>query len=333
MTDRLDPATADRLIGGTLDPSDAPPGYAPVVDLLRTLRAGSSREDLAREAETVAAMARALDAQSRVSLEVPDVKARRSRALVPQDAKFAELGPADVKRAGDGDVRTPSAPPMPIRTPAPPATLDRVAWAGAPTGGLRRTLGLAVAGRRGERRRPLRARMAALATALLILGTGGAAAAGVLPAPVQKAVSKTLHMVGIHVPTGEPKESDDRGTGSSDDPAQEPSEQTPAPGSSGATASQHGKEVSRTAHETETGGRQHGEAVSRVARNGHGKGPQDKGSAGQGKSASHRQDGGHAQAHSSGSSGGPGASDSHSAGRGSTGSGHRTSEHGHSSGH
>jgi hypothetical protein len=56
----LDSDTADRLLAGLVAPEDAPPGYGRVVQLLEAASAEASSEELAREPETVAAMAAAL---------------------------------------------------------------------------------------------------------------------------------------------------------------------------------------------------------------------------------------------------------------------------------
>ena len=53
----LDSDTADRLLAGLVAAEDAPPGYGPVVRLLEAASAEASSEELAREPETVAAMA------------------------------------------------------------------------------------------------------------------------------------------------------------------------------------------------------------------------------------------------------------------------------------
>jgi hypothetical protein len=52
----LDADTADRLLAGSVAPEDAPPGYGPLVRLLEIASAEASPKELAREAETVAAM-------------------------------------------------------------------------------------------------------------------------------------------------------------------------------------------------------------------------------------------------------------------------------------
>ena len=56
----LDTDTADRLLAGSVAPEDAPPGYGRVVRLLEVASAETSSEELAREPETVAALAAAL---------------------------------------------------------------------------------------------------------------------------------------------------------------------------------------------------------------------------------------------------------------------------------
>jgi hypothetical protein len=56
----LDTDSADRLLAGSVAPEDAPPGYGPVVRLLEAASAEAVSEELAREAETVAAMKAAL---------------------------------------------------------------------------------------------------------------------------------------------------------------------------------------------------------------------------------------------------------------------------------
>jgi hypothetical protein len=61
----LDSDTADRLLAGLVAPEGAPAGYGRVVRLLEAASAEASSEELAREPETVAAMAAAL--RSRVN--------------------------------------------------------------------------------------------------------------------------------------------------------------------------------------------------------------------------------------------------------------------------
>jgi hypothetical protein len=70
----LDSDTADRLLAGLVAPAAAPAGYGQVVRLLDAASAEASSEELAREPETVAAMAAAL--RSRVRLNA--ASARRS---------------------------------------------------------------------------------------------------------------------------------------------------------------------------------------------------------------------------------------------------------------
>ena len=55
-----DSDTADRLLAGLVSPEDAPVGYGQVVRLFEAASAEASSEELAREAETVAAMSVAL---------------------------------------------------------------------------------------------------------------------------------------------------------------------------------------------------------------------------------------------------------------------------------
>jgi hypothetical protein len=50
----LDDDTADRMLLGLLEPGDAPPGYAPVVLLVRALRAPADARELAAEHDAVA---------------------------------------------------------------------------------------------------------------------------------------------------------------------------------------------------------------------------------------------------------------------------------------
>jgi hypothetical protein len=56
----LDSDTADRLLAGLVAPEGAPAGYGPVVRLFEAASAETLSEELAREPETVAAMAAAL---------------------------------------------------------------------------------------------------------------------------------------------------------------------------------------------------------------------------------------------------------------------------------
>jgi hypothetical protein len=69
-----DSDTADRLLAGLVSPEDAPVGYGQVVRLLEAASAEASNEELAREFETVAAMAVAL--RPRISRHA--VSSRRS---------------------------------------------------------------------------------------------------------------------------------------------------------------------------------------------------------------------------------------------------------------
>jgi hypothetical protein len=51
----LDEETADRLLGGRLDPADAPPAYAPVARLVKAATSPATPEELAGEAAAIAA--------------------------------------------------------------------------------------------------------------------------------------------------------------------------------------------------------------------------------------------------------------------------------------
>ncbi|HEX6312678.1 MAG TPA: hypothetical protein VF152_13770 [Acidimicrobiia bacterium] len=53
----LDDATAERLLGGTLAPDDAPPGFAAVAEALAAARAAPRPEELARESDAQKAFA------------------------------------------------------------------------------------------------------------------------------------------------------------------------------------------------------------------------------------------------------------------------------------
>jgi hypothetical protein len=53
----LDDATVDRLFSGVIEPDEAPSGYAEVASLFKAASSAPSRLEMAREAETVAAMA------------------------------------------------------------------------------------------------------------------------------------------------------------------------------------------------------------------------------------------------------------------------------------
>jgi hypothetical protein len=61
MQTELDPDTAERIVVGAVAPDDAPPGYAEVTVLLRSLTLPGFANELARERETVQAMAAVLD--------------------------------------------------------------------------------------------------------------------------------------------------------------------------------------------------------------------------------------------------------------------------------
>jgi hypothetical protein len=97
----LDSDTADRLLAGSVAPEDAPPGYGRVVRLLEAASAEPSSEELAREAETVAAMKAALCspvhrnvASSRRSLMPFALSRPRLTAVVVAAAFAASVGMA-----------------------------------------------------------------------------------------------------------------------------------------------------------------------------------------------------------------------------------------------
>ncbi len=90
--------------------------------------------------------------------------------------------------------------------------------------------------RRGRRRGLTRRRLAVLGLAAVLMLTGGLAAAGVLPAPVQDAIANVAGHLGLHVP-----------------PADLPKQTT------------HGNEVSHTARSTPAEGCEKGARVSEVA--------------------------------------------------------------------
>src|SRR5436309_246993 len=60
----LDQDTMDRLLTGTVDPDDAPPGYAEVARTLRTAGTAPTPAELAREGEAVAMIAGAVRSHS-----------------------------------------------------------------------------------------------------------------------------------------------------------------------------------------------------------------------------------------------------------------------------
>jgi hypothetical protein len=319
MRNSFDPETAERLLRGELRPADAPRGLVDIAELFEALRAPVTTTALPGEAVTVAAMARAIETAG----SVHDVKFAgvQTEALDSHDVTVHDVkaSPTDVKRAPTpGDVWAAPPPPTPIRTPAPSPTLDRMAWVSERhTSPWRRALQPVLAKSWGERRRPLKARVAALATAAMLLSTGGAAAAGALPGPLQAAVSKTLRVVGIHVPSGrEPEDSTDSRT--------PPVAESTPPSATTPPAAQHGKDVSDTARNTDAKGREHGREVSDVARDGHGKGPGAEHGRKGGNSEGHRQDGDHSQ-RSKGQSHRP--SDPGTSGHRDPGSGSGSSDH------
>jgi hypothetical protein len=290
MRTPLDPRTADRLLSRALGPDDVPPGLEEVARTVSALRAPMRGAVVPGEHSTVAAMAHAIEG----AVPLHDVKfvGTRTDAMEPQDVKLHDVKATtvhDVKRApAPRDAWEAPPPPAPIRMPLPAPGLDRTAWAGQdPRSAWRRILQPVLSKSWGERRRPLKARVAALATAAMLLSTGGAAAAGALPGPLQTVASRVLHAVGIHVPSG------GDGDGSSQDgsvPATAPTTEPTAP-----APSQHGTDVSRAAHDSDARGREHGRDVSGVARNGHGKGPGPGLGPNGGASQHHRQDGAHAK--------------------------------------
>src|SRR4051794_21344819 len=83
----LDEHTADRLLSGVLAPEDAPPGYGGVAMLLQAAALPPTQEELARCAQTVAAMAGAVvvttptNGSTNGSKAVPFVRARRRAGL------------------------------------------------------------------------------------------------------------------------------------------------------------------------------------------------------------------------------------------------------------
>lgn len=94
----LDPGTAERLLSGAVAPEDAPPGYGSVVRLLDAASAESSPEELAREGETVEAIAAA------VRPSAPSVSTPR-RKLMPfalRRPRFALAGLAAALAATGG---------------------------------------------------------------------------------------------------------------------------------------------------------------------------------------------------------------------------------------
>src|SRR4051812_31816023 len=87
----LDEHTADRLLSGVLAPEDAPPGYGGVVMLLQAAALPPTQQELARCADTVAAMAGAVvltvptngstNGHTNGSKAAPFVRARRRAGL------------------------------------------------------------------------------------------------------------------------------------------------------------------------------------------------------------------------------------------------------------
>jgi hypothetical protein len=126
----LDRETAERMLSGLVEPDDAPPGYAEVTRVLRTVAAPPERSSAHREAWAVAAAHEVLTEE---------------RMLHP------------------------------IRT-----------------------------GRSSMRSNYVRAKVIGLVTAGTLVGTGGMAMAGVLPAPAQDAVAKVFATAGITIPSGHP---------------------------------------------------------------------------------------------------------------------------------
>src|SRR4026207_2313067 len=62
----LDLAKADRLLGGTVAPEDAPPGYANVARLLESAAAEPTADELSRETEGGAVPAPAVPSSSSI---------------------------------------------------------------------------------------------------------------------------------------------------------------------------------------------------------------------------------------------------------------------------
>jgi len=67
----LDLDTADRLLAGTVAPEDAPPGYANVARLLESAAAEPTADQLSRETEVVAMVARAVRSSSSIHTASP----------------------------------------------------------------------------------------------------------------------------------------------------------------------------------------------------------------------------------------------------------------------
>jgi hypothetical protein len=67
----LDLDTADRLLAGTVAPEDAPPGYANVARLLESAAAEPTADQLSRETEVVAMVARAVRSSSSIHTTSP----------------------------------------------------------------------------------------------------------------------------------------------------------------------------------------------------------------------------------------------------------------------
>jgi hypothetical protein len=126
---------------------------------------------------------------------------------------------------------------------------------------------------RPARVRAMRSRFAARTAAVaatFVAATGGLAAAGALPGPVQRAVSHAASEVGVHLPEGT---NGVPGAGDENDPSN--NHGTPGGGSdnSGSNAGNtptshpdnHGGEVSAVAHDDSQSGCDHGHAVAATA--------------------------------------------------------------------
>src|SRR5438309_9065134 len=91
----IDEQTADRLLSGVLAPEDAPPGFGDVARFLQAARTPPAPQELARCADTVAAMAGAI-VTANTTVPVPSVGTGRragvSRLLRPRIAATLAAG-------------------------------------------------------------------------------------------------------------------------------------------------------------------------------------------------------------------------------------------------
>ena len=101
----LDDATADRLVAGALDPSDAPPGYAGAARLLADAQGGFGPQPV--DERLVGEMVRAISSRPQTD-RTPTVITKRRTAKVATLAAAVVLSTAGAAAAAGGDLPAPA---------------------------------------------------------------------------------------------------------------------------------------------------------------------------------------------------------------------------------